>query len=123
MPATHEVKDRIVHFSWTGSVTGEDLKSLGQTLQTLGASLGFAPDVLHTFDQMNGAPFEPWSGFEHSLRQERVRLRNATKSALVAKTPEVLAVARMMQTLNRNPNLAMEIFPSEETALAWLRDE
>ena len=123
MPATHEVKDRIVHFSWSGTVTAEDLRSLVKTLQALGASLGFAPDVLHTFDEMDGAAFEPWSGFEHSLRQERVRLHNAAKSALVAKTPKVQAVARMMQTLNRNPNLAMEIFPSEETALAWLRDE
>jgi hypothetical protein len=123
MPATHEVKDRIVHFSWRGTVTGEDLRSIGQTLQALGTSLGFAPDVLHTFDEMNGAEFEPWAGFEHSLRQERLRLRNAAKSALVAKTPKVLAVARMMQTLNRNPNLAMEIFPTEEAALAWLRDE
>ncbi len=123
MPYTHEVKNRIVHIAWQGDVTKEDLGAIGRLLPKLAATLGFAPDVLHTFAEMNGPAFAPWTAFEYSLRQETVRLRNAAKSAVVAKTPQVQAVARMMQALNRNPNIAMEIFASEEMALAWLRDE
>ncbi|MBK8475247.1 MAG: STAS/SEC14 domain-containing protein [Opitutaceae bacterium] len=112
-----------MHIAWQGDVTKEDLVSIGKLLPKLAATLGFAPDVLHTFAEMNGPDFTPWTAFEHSLRQETVRLRNAAKSAVVAKNPQVQAVARMMQALNRNPNIAMEIFASEELALAWLRDE
>ena len=123
MPYTHTVRDRIVHIAWKGDVNRDDMRSIGQLLPQLAESLGFAPDVLHTFTEMTGPAFEAWTAFEHSLRQEKVRLRNAAKSAVVAKTLKVHVVARMMQALNRNPNLTMEIFTSDEDALAWLHDE
>ena len=120
MPFTPTVKERFVHIAWHGNVTQTDLMALGQELPKIAASLGCAPDVLHTFGELGDKVFTPWAAFEHSIRRETTPMKNVVKSAVVATTPQVLAVARMMQALNRNPGLTMEIFSSETDALAWL---
>ena len=50
-----------------------------------------------------------------------IRFPNVFKSAIVVSTPVQRGIARMFQTLNDNPQIAIEIFSDEAAALAWLR--
>lgn len=120
MPYSHSIKDHYLHIQWHGELCNEDLRSIGAELPGISARLGYAPNVLHTFDDVTGGKIEPWSIFQHSLRREDTRLPNKAKSAAVAKTAKVHAITRLFMELNRNPNIVMAVFDSEEAAIKWL---
>ena len=123
MPFSIKVLDDHVHIDWYGVLSNEDLHYIGSKLPEIAKKLGHAPDVLHTFDKVTEATMKPWDAFQHSLRREDTRLANKARSAAVAKTEKVRAMALLFQQLNRNPHIEMEIFPSEAEALAWLHEE
>ena len=120
MPFTHAVEDDILHFNWYGIITREDLQTFGKNMPALAASLGFVPNVLHTFDQMTGYRFQPLVGYTLSLLRKREKIPYPVKAAAVVNTPEKLALARLFKACNHSPNLTIEIFESEERARAWL---
>lgn len=121
MPYKHSRKEEFVHIAWHGELTNEDLVAVGRELPKLAAELGYAPHVLHTFDEVTGANVEPWTVFEHSLRHRDVPLRNRAKAAWVVRTPEMRRMGELFQELNRNPNFEIRLFNSETAALRWLR--
>lgn len=121
MPYQLTQTDEFVHIEWSGEMTDEDLVALGQQMPEIATRLGYAPNALHTFDQVTGAQIKPWSIFEHSLRQKRLRLKNPIKCAWVVRTPAVRRMGQLAQELNRNPNLTLELFGSLSAAKAWLR--
>ena len=125
MPYSYIIEGRVVHIVWSGVISKEDLQSVGKAMPRLAAELGFAPDVLHTFDTVIGHSFQPLAAYMFSLLRKRVEIPNPVRSAAVATTPEGKSMARMMATLNRNHNLEMKVFASEEAARRWLdrRDE
>lgn len=120
MPYSHSIKEHYIHIQWHGELCNEDLRSIGAELPGISAKLGYAPNILHTFDEVTGGKIEPWSIFQHSLRREDTRLPNKAKSAAVAKTAKVHAITRLFMELNRNPNIVMEVFDDEEAAIRWL---
>ena len=123
MPYTHTVEDRILHFSWFGVLSLEDLQTFGRNMPGLVASLGFSPNILHTFDEMKGYSFQPIMVYMFSLLRKRAKIPHPVKSAAVAKTPEVLAVARLFKAVNHSPNLTIEVFSTDEAARVWLAGE
>ncbi len=48
-------------------------------------------------------------------------LKNATKTAVVTGNLVQHGFARMFHTLNKNPNITIQIFSSESEGLAWLQ--
>jgi hypothetical protein len=50
-----------------------------------------------------------------------IQFPNTFRSAIVVSSPVQRGIARMFQTLNDNPQILIEIFDDEPTALAWLR--
>lgn len=116
-----------MRFVWSGTVTRNDLQQLNELMPELVPSIamqcGDVPQVLHDFDAVKACDFPPISAYEHSVQRKRILIPQPIKSATIAKTSEVRAMARVVQALNRNPNLEMEIFDSEEAALAWLAQE
>jgi hypothetical protein len=54
------------------------------------------------------------------MRRE-LKLAAPIRSAFIAPRPIQFGFARMFQTLNDNPQILIEIFDDEPTALAWLR--
>ena len=86
----------------------------------LAAELGFAPDVLHTFDAVAGYSFQPIAAYALSLLRKRAVIPYPVRSAAVARTPETLALARIFIALNRTRNLTMEVFDSEEKGRRWI---
>lgn len=120
MPYTFSIDGRIVHFAWSGVVAKEDLQSIGKEMPRLARELGFAPNVLHTFDAVTGHSFQPLAVYMHSLLRKRVVIPTPVRSAAVTKTSEGASLARMFVSLNRSPNLEMKVFDSEEVARRWL---
>jgi len=123
MPYTATVEGRNVHIAWHGVVSREDLQSIGKEIPRLAAELGFAPNVLHTFGTMTGYTFQPIAAYVVALVRKRVTIPHPVKSVSVATTPETRKMAQFFKTLNRSPNLTMEIFESETAARAWLNEK
>ena len=123
MPYTHTIKDRIVHITWEGIVSKEDLQSIGKLMPRLSGELGFAPDVLHTFDAVTGYGFPPIAAYMLSLLRKRVAIPIPVRSAVVVKTKEAKGLAAVFKALNRSPNLTMELFDNEESALRWIAEK
>jgi len=122
MPYTYTIEDRIVHVAWNGVVSKEDLQSIGGAIPRIAAELGFAPNVLHTFGQMTGYTFQPIAAYVVALVRKRAHIPHPVRSASVATTPETKKMAQFFKTLNRSPNLTMEVFDSEQAARAWLNE-
>ena len=127
MPFTYSANQRLLRFVWTGTLTRADLQELNAQMPELVRALtmqqGDVPQLLHDFSALQGCDFPPLAAYEHSVQRKRILIPHPIKSATIAKTSEVRAMARVVQALNRNPNLEMEIFDTEESALAWLNQE
>lgn len=127
MPFTYSADGRLLRFAWSGVVTRDDLQRLNELMPELVPSIamqcGDVPQVLHDFDAVEACDFPPISAYEHSVQRKRILIPQPIRSATIAKTSEVRAMARVVQALNRNPNLEMEIFDTEAAALAWLAQE
>lgn len=123
MPYTYAIEGRLVHVSWQGVVSKEDLQSLGETLPRLARELDCPPDILHTFDGVGGYTFQPIAAYMLALMRKRVEIPVPVRSAVVATTPETHAVGKIFKALNRTHNLEMELFASEAEARRWLRRE
>lgn len=121
MPYQLTQTEDFVHIEWCGEMTDDDLIALSRQMPQIATRLGYAPNVLHTFDQVTGAKIKPWSLFEHSLRQKRLRLRNPIKCGWVVRDATVRRMGMLAQELNRNPNLMVELFDTIAAAKAWLR--
>ncbi len=120
MPFTHAIEDRVVHIRWSGVLTQGDLEGIGKLMPQLVRQLGFVPQVLHTYDAVTGCDFPPLAVYEHSEQRRQLHIPQPSRAASVAKTAVVRDMARVFQLLNRNPNLELEVFATEEAARAWL---
>jgi hypothetical protein len=127
MPFIHTIAGRLITFTWSGTLTRAELQCINTLMPELSRTVvtqeGDVPQVLHDFSALDGCDFPPITAYEHSVERKRILIPHPIKSATIAKTSEVRAMARVVQALNRNPNLEMEIFDTKEAALAWLKQE
>ncbi len=121
MPYSHTLEERILHFRWYGIIPREDLQTFGKNMPGLVAQLGFNPDILHTFEELEGHKFQPLVVYMFSLLRKRAQIPQPTKSAAVATRPETRSLARLFKACNPSPNLTIEVFDSIEAARAWLQ--
>ena len=122
MPISHTIEGRIVHVNWSGVITNADLAAIGALMPRLAKELGFVPHVLNTYDGVMGSDFDPEAIYAQSMQRRHQPIPPQAKSAMVATTPVVLAMTRVIQTMNREPRLQMEIFGTEAEARAWLAE-
>ena len=120
MPYSYFNEGRIVHVSWHGLVTKEDLVAFVDDMPRVGQALGLAPDVLHTFEAVTGHSFQPIAAYMYSLLQKRTQIPNPIRAAIVATTQEGEALGTVFKTLNRTSNLEMKVFANEAAARRWL---
>lgn len=121
MPFRIEILPEYVHVEWYGDMVNEDLIEVGLALPKVGEQLRKVPNVLHTFDKVENLRLQFDAMHAHTRKLSRTELPNRSRTASVCERPLFYGVARMMQSLNSNPNLQMEVFTSLEDALAWLR--
>ncbi len=121
MPIRIEILPEYVHVTWYGSLANDDLALLGTEMPKLGIQLGKVPNVLHTFDEVTGIGMQFEAMHSHGRHLGRIKLPNRSRTASVCSNPLSFGMARMMQSLNHNPDLQMEVFSTMEEALRWLR--
>jgi hypothetical protein len=121
MPYKATLSDGLVHVQWLGVLEAGDLLQLTRDLAKFGATLGYAPNVLHTFSRMKRATIEPWSMLQHAFRRRDTQLPNPVRIAWVATTAEVRRMGELFVELNRNPKIEIAVFGTRAAARAWLR--
>jgi len=101
-------------------VSPADLDVFGKEMPQIGRNLGFAPDVLHTFADIEGLGLSPIEAFTYSLRQNQEPIPNPVRCAIVTGSDKNTALAIVFRDLNRTPNLTMKVFTDEAAARRWL---
>jgi hypothetical protein len=109
-----------LHVRMHGVITAGDLVRLAGEAERIEDALPEALDRITELSEVSS--FEV--GYpEVSTLAERRRTRKFSrriKSAIVARAPIQVGLARMFQTLNDNPQIELHILPRVEEALAWL---
>ena len=121
MPFRTEIKPEFVLIEWYGVLSNQDLMALGMELPRIGMELQKVPNVLHTFEKVEDSKLQFEAMHAHGRALARIKLPNRSRTASVCTSPLAFGMARMMQSLNHNPDLQMEVFNTMEEALAWLR--
>ncbi len=122
MPIAIEYNGEFIITKMTGVIALPDLLAYGKRFEALEASLPVAP---HRLADLSGGAVGDLDFLEmnqYAATRRTAKLKNPVKSAIVAADAVQFGFARMFQTLNSNPDIQVEIFQNEETALAWLRE-
>ena len=120
MPIQIETRANHLHVHWSGNVTQSDLADLLRQLPLVAARCGFVPHILHTFAPAADLKLESIEVFNYTRERIRTPIPAPVRAAFVAHTPAGVAIARNFENFNRNPNLTLRSFVSENDALAWL---
>jgi len=115
------VEPDLIRVTLSGAITPQDLTGIMHDTDALERGLDRVPHRLITTEgeidiQVGYAEVKAFA-----WHRREIRFPNAFRSALVARTPVQRGIARMLQTLNDNPQIMIEIFDNEAEALAWLR--
>lgn len=121
MPYNATPSDGFVHVEWFGVPETADLQLLHHDLAKIGAMLGYAPSVLHTFSRVKSGAITPWSLLQHALCRRDVPLPNPVRIAWVTTKAEVRRMGELFAELNRNPRIEIAVFGNSVPAKAWLR--
>ena len=119
MPYSIEMEDDVVHVRLTGRLTGLDL----QKLCAEAVNYERQPVIPHRITDMRAVTEVAVHYPEIAAMAEKRRgipFPHRFKSAIIADNPHHLVYARMFQTLNDNPHIAIRIFPDEPSASRWI---
>lgn len=121
MPYSIELTPEYVQVKWFGEVGNSDLEGLAKDMPAFGRQLGKVPDVLHLFTASTVIRLDFDTMHAHGRGLGRIPLTNKSRTACVCEQAHSFGMARMMQSLNANPNIEMEVFDTLDSALAWMR--
>jgi hypothetical protein len=120
MPYNIEMEPFFLRIVPHGVVTHQHLHALADELVAIELSRAVTPHRLSDLSAMT----EPHLTY-HAVRilverRKAQPVANPIKSALVAPRPIHRGIARMFQTLDEHPDIAIEIFTTVADAEAWL---
>lgn len=119
MPYQISIEDEVLRISLSGRLTGRDLETTAGDI----ARCERNTVVPHRITDMTDAT-KLEIGFPDvvALAETRRRLKfpNSFKSAIIAPRSEQYGYARMFQTLNDNPQIAIRVFTNEAAARKWI---
>jgi hypothetical protein len=113
-------RDGVIRIRFLNDVVPADLQTLGAVMDRIDDELPSDPNRLVDLADTQGEQidFSRIVAFA-DLRKER-RLRNAIRVAMVARAPLQFGVARMFQSLFRNPQMELRVFRELAAAEAWV---
>ncbi len=120
MPHTIQLIDGVIHTHLTGTIRRRDLAELITRLEELEQSCDPSPNRICILGHDTIIDLD-FLGMESiAARRRATTLKNPVWSALVARQPHQFGFLRMFQTLNTHPQIEIQVFSDEETALAWV---
>ena len=115
------IEQDLIRLTLTGVLTPADLADIGAAADEILRDLDPVPP---RFTDMTGLTDLKISYPDVRKLADKIRamiLPNGSKSAIVVGSPSQMGIARMFQTLNDNPKIAISIFTEEAAAMKWLR--
>jgi len=122
MPITTAYNGEFIITRMTGVIALPDLLIHGKKIDALESKLPVAPHRLADLSAGAVGDLDVVEMNTYAATRRAAKLKNPVKSAIIAADAVQFDFARMFQTLNTNPDIRIEIFQNEETALAWLRE-
>jgi hypothetical protein len=116
MPYEISQRGSILHVRFFGILTSEDFVNLLQYFM----SIEGAPNRISTLTDITDFDIRFSTMFPIAQQRREQIIPSNIKSAIVASKPLEIGIARMFQTLNTNPNISIQIFPSESEAITWV---
>lgn len=123
MPASCEMIGDLLHVTFTGFLTPEELIQTARQVADLESRLEAAPNRITDLTAVTDSEIGSATVQEVAALRRRTRLPNPIRSALVAPLPVHMGFARMFQTLNDHPQITMQVFRDRSEALAWLAQD
>ena len=123
MICTYEYKDGILFQIFPEAMTVHDIYPLAKEMDVIDNKYSILPNRL-----VNLRAIISFDGnFNSILDLAKLRIAkkfpNRFKSALVVANNLQLGFARMFQTLSDNPQITLEVFRDELTAIEWLKTD
>ncbi len=104
-----------------GPIAGADLFGMLGELSRLERELPHVPHRLIDLTEITASEVKAEEVREIAARRRASRFKNGFRSAIAAAKPAQLGYARMFQILNEHAEIEIQIFPTVEEAVAWLR--
>jgi hypothetical protein len=105
---------------FVGSMSRDDIHSWAEQVVALEAEAAVTPNRIVDLRGVTGSNVDLASYTDVGRRRREMTLKNPIKSAVIASEPVHFGYARMFQLINTNPMITLAIFPTEESARAWL---
>jgi hypothetical protein len=106
---------------FSGTVTNSDLSGLADAVAHVEASWAVTPHRMADLRSIERLDIDFTGVFAMAEGRRHARLRNPIKTAIIASDLVHFGFARMFQTLNDHPQIAIAIFRDEDEALQWLQ--
>jgi hypothetical protein len=123
MASEFRISDGIVFVTFSGILSSDSLRDAFQRMAEIEAESDPVPNRLVDISATEGVNLNFNSMMGLADMRMKAPLKNATKTAVVTGNLVQHGFARMFHTLNKNPNITIQIFSSESEGLAWLRAE
>ena len=103
------------------TLTDADLRGLADAVIAIEAQHAVTPSRIADFTELTR--FEVGFNGVDALAQRRreIRVKGATRTALLVENEMQFGIARMYQTLNDHPQITTEIFRDRDAAMAWVQ--
>jgi len=121
MPYEIRFEDGLLRVVLSGTVTNADLSGIADAAAHIEASWAVVPNRIADFRSIERLDIDFTGVFAMAEARRHARLRNPIKTALIASDLVHFGFARMFQTLNDHPQIAIAIFRDEGEALQWLQ--
>ena len=123
MPYRITTESHFLRIALSGAVTLQDLRSALQELNALDAAAERTPSRLTDLRFISSSEIKAENIMAAAENRRTQRFRNPFRSAILAPDPARYGYARMFQALNTHPDITLQVFTDEATAIAWLREE
>ena len=123
MPIVIRRNGDLLEVTFSGKVATADLLKGAREMAEVEAREPVTPARLNDLSGITEIDVNFASMQQFADLREKSRLKNPTRSAIVAPSTLQFGFARMYQTIQANPHLAVEIFRTRADALAWLQQK
>lgn len=106
---------------FSGILTNRDLSRALEDLAALEAERGVVPDRITDIRPVERLEIDFAGAIALAEARRRRVYRNPFRTALIAADTVHIGAARMFQAVSAHPQITIEIFGDDESALKWLR--
>lgn len=114
-------QDGILCLTMRGCVTSEELLNAAAQTAKIESEIEVSPQRIVDLSLVEDMNLNFADMHQVAETRKAAPLKNAVKSAIVAPQPVQYGFARMFQTLNKNPQITVQIFTARQDAIDWLK--